>query len=115
MKIVLDSIPHPDGEPRWTPNTDVVVYDSGEMLVTLELAGLTREDLELAIDGSRLRVRGYRRNEENEAVGSYFVMEIANGPFEVVYEIPPHYDLCQARAAYEAGFLRIQIPPKRET
>ena len=112
MKIVHEPIPDPNGEPGWTPNTDVVVRDSGEMLVTLELAGLTREDLELAIDGPRLRVRG-RRNGDNAYVGSYLVMEIAAGPFEIVYEVPQHFDLSQARAVYEIGFLRIQIPPKR--
>src|SRR5262245_26541669 len=108
MKIVHEPIPDPNGEPRWTPNTDVVVQESGEMLVTLELAGLTSDDLELAIDGSRLRVCGRRRNEDTELIGSYLVMEIATGPFEIVYEVPQHYDLAQARAFYEIGFLRIQ-------
>ncbi len=114
MKIVHEPIPDPDGEPRWTPNTDVMVFESGEMLVTLELAGLTSEDLELAIDGPRLRVRGWRRNEDNDREGSYLVMEIATGPFEITFEVPAHYDLAQARAVYEVGFLRIQIPPKRQ-
>lgn len=113
MKIVHEPFPDDDGEPRWTPNTDVVVFESGEMLVTMELAGLTSDDLELAIDGPRLRVSGRRRNEDNERIGGYLVMEIANGPFEVVFEVPQDYDLCQARAVYEVGFLRIQIPPKR--
>ena len=98
----------------WTPNTDVMVYESGEMMVTLELAGLTSDDLELAIDGARLRVRGRRRNGDTEHIGGYLVMEIANGPFEITFEVPVHYDLTQARAVYEVGFLRIQIPPRRE-
>ncbi len=114
MKIVHESIPDPNGEPRWTPNTDVVVYETGDMLVTLELAGLTSDDLELAIDGPRLRVRGWRRKDDAERIGGYLVMEIANGPFEITFEVPTHYDLTQARAAYEVGFLRIQIPPRRD-
>jgi HSP20 family molecular chaperone IbpA len=39
-------------------------------------------------------------------------MAIANGPFDVVFDIPSHYDLSQARAAYQNGFLRIKMPPK---
>jgi len=110
MKIIVEPIPDPSGQPRWIPNTDVFVASSGELVVTLELAGLTREDLELSIVGTRLHICGHRRNEDHENVGSYLVMEIANGPFEIAFEIPTQYDLCQARAAYEIGFLRINVP-----
>lgn len=113
MKIIVEPVPDPMGQPRWVPNTDVFVSASGELVVTLELAGLTREDLELSIDTGRLRISGQRRNEDHEAVESYLVMEIANGPFEIVFEIPSEYDLSQARAVYEIGFLRIFMPPKR--
>ena len=37
-------------------------------------------------------------------------MEINYGPFETVLELPPGYDLSQARAAYLNGFLRIDVP-----
>lgn len=113
MKILFEATPYPDGEPRWKPNTDVVVSVTGEMVLTLELAGLTREDLEIAIDGSRLRIGGHRRHEERAEARRYLVMEIANGPFEIVFDVPPEYDLCQAKAVYEVGFLRIHVPSKR--
>ena len=113
MKIIVEPVPDPMGQPRWVPNTDVFVSATGDMVVTLELAGLTRDDLELSIDGTRLRIGGQRRNEDHESVGSYLVMEIANGPFEIVLEVPSQYDLCQARAVYEIGFLRINVPPRR--
>jgi HSP20 family molecular chaperone IbpA len=37
-------------------------------------------------------------------------MEINYGPFESVLELPPGYDLSQAKAAYLNGFLRIDVP-----
>ena len=37
-------------------------------------------------------------------------MEINYGPFESVLELPPGYDLGQAKAAYLNGFLRIDVP-----
>jgi HSP20 family molecular chaperone IbpA len=37
-------------------------------------------------------------------------MEINYGPFESVLEVPPGYDLGQAKAAYLNGFLRIDVP-----
>ena len=40
----------------------------------------------------------------------FLVMEINYGSFECVIEIPPGYDLSQAKAAYQNGFLRIDVP-----
>jgi HSP20 family molecular chaperone IbpA len=37
-------------------------------------------------------------------------MEINYGAFEAVIELPKGYDLTQARAAYQNGFLRIDVP-----
>jgi len=37
-------------------------------------------------------------------------MEINYGPFESVLELPPAYDLSQAKASYLNGFLRIDVP-----
>ena len=37
-------------------------------------------------------------------------MEINYGPFESMLEVPPGYDLSQAKATYLNGFLRIDVP-----
>jgi len=37
-------------------------------------------------------------------------MEIDYGSFECVIEIPKGYDLSQAKAAYQNGFLRVDVP-----
>ena len=37
-------------------------------------------------------------------------MEINYGPFESVLDLPPGYDLSQAKAVYVNGFLRIDVP-----
>jgi HSP20 family molecular chaperone IbpA len=41
---------------------------------------------------------------------SFLVMEINYGPFECVIEIPAGYELSQAKAAYQNGFLRVEVP-----
>ena len=40
----------------------------------------------------------------------FLVMEINYGHFECVIEIPDGYDLTQAKAAYQNGFLQITVP-----
>jgi HSP20 family protein len=95
----------PSAETYWVPNTDVYATEDG-IVIKVELAGMRREDLELMVEGSRQRPDGCRTSKKC----TFLVMEINYGPFESVIELPPGYDLSQARAAYQNGFLRIDVP-----
>ena len=97
------------GQTHWIPNTDVYVSDEG-LVVKVELAGMKREDLELAVEGSRLVITGQRPDGCRAPGCKFLVMEINYGAFECVIEIPAGYDLSQARAAYQNGFLRVDVP-----
>lgn len=96
-------------ETYWVPNTDVYVSEGG-LVVKVELAGMRREDLELVIEGNRVRIAGYRPDGCRAAKCKFLVMEINYGAFETVIELPKGYDLSRARAAYQNGFLRIDVP-----
>jgi HSP20 family protein len=98
-------------EAHWVPNTDVYVADSN-LVIKVELAGMKKEDLELTVDGNRLRISG-QRPDGCRGTGSkckFLVMEIHYGAFESIIELPAGYDLTQAKAAYQNGFLRIDVP-----
>jgi len=94
---------------HWVPNTDVYATDSG-LVIKVELAGMRSENLEITVEDNRLRISGNRPDGCRAAKASFLVMEINYGPFETVLELPPGYDLSQARAAYLNGFLRIDVP-----
>lgn len=93
----------------WIPNTDVYSTDNG-LVVKVELAGMRSENLEITVEGNRLRINGNRPDGCRAAKCSFLVMEINYGPFESVLEVPPGYDLSLAKAAYLNGFLRIDVP-----
>jgi len=93
----------------WTPNTDVYVTDSG-LVIKVELAGMRSDHLEIIVEGNQLRISGTRPDGCRAPKCSFLVMEINYGPFESVLELPPGYDLSQAKAAYLNGFLRIDVP-----
>lgn len=97
------------GESYWSPNTDMYVSDGG-LVVKVELAGMRHEDLELVIEGNRVRIAGYRPDGCRAAKCKFLIMEINYGAFEAVIELPKGYDLTRARAAYQNGFLRIDVP-----
>jgi HSP20 family protein len=96
-------------ESHWVPNTDVYVTDSG-LVIKVELSGMRREDLALTVEGHRLRINGHRPDGCRAAKCTFLVMEINYGPFESIIELPPGYDLNLARAAYQNGFLRVDVP-----
>jgi HSP20 family protein len=94
---------------HWVPNTDVYATDNG-LVIKVELAGMRSDNLEITVDGSRLRICGNRPDGCRATKASFLVMEINYGPFESVLELPPGYDLVQAKATYLNGFLRIDVP-----
>jgi HSP20 family protein len=96
----------------WSPNTDVYLMDGG-VVIKVELAGMRREDLELTVEGNRLKISGQRPDGCRPSKCSFIVMEINYGAFESVIELPEGYDLNQAKAAYQNGFLRIDVPQQK--
>ena len=95
---------------HWVPNTDVYSTDGG-LIIKVELAGMRSENLEITVEGNRLRISGDRPDTCRAAKASFLVMEINYGPFESILELPHGYDLGQAKASYLNGFLRIEVPP----
>ena len=104
----------PSSETFWVPNTDVYATDGG-LVVKVELAGMRKEDLELTIEGNHLKISGHRPDGCRAPKCRFLVMEISYGAFETVIELPAGYDLDRAKAAYQNGFLRIDVPEKIPT
>jgi len=98
-----------DATGRWVPNTDVYSTETG-LVIKVELPGMKSENLEITVEGNRLRIAGNRPDCCRAANCSFLVMEINYGPFESVLELPPGFDLSQAKAIYVNGFLRIDVP-----
>src|SRR5215510_2815757 len=98
-----------DSETHWVPNTDVYVTENG-LVIKVELAGMRKEDLQLVIEGNKVKISGQRPDGCRSPKCKFLVMEINYGAFESVVELPDGYELTQAKAAYQNGFLRIDVP-----
>ena len=98
-----------NGETAWTPNTDVYIHATGAV-IKVELAGIRKEDLEINVEGSRMTISGVRGDECRNGNSNFQVMEIHYGAFESVVELPAGFDLGLARASYQNGFLRVDVP-----
>jgi HSP20 family protein len=100
---------HDSANGRWIPNTDVYATETG-IVIKVELPGMKSENLEITVEGNRIRIAGTRPDCCREPKCSFLVMEISYGPFESILELPGGYDLSQAKAVYVNGFLRIDVP-----
>lgn len=96
-------------ESHWVPNTDVYVTE-GALVIKVELAGMKKEDLELTVEDNYLTITGHRPDGCRAPKCKFLVMEINYGSFQSVIELPQGYNLNQAKAAYQNGFLRIDVP-----
>ena len=94
----------------FSPAVDVFYADGPpRAIVHAELAGIDAGDLGLEIQGRSLTLTGHRR--EADAEGRvYQQLEIEHGPFRRTIELGAEVVAEQARATYQDGILRVELP-----
>ena len=94
----------------FSPAVDVAyAADPPRAIVTAELAGVEPSELELEIQGRKLILAG-RRGPAKVQSDVYQQVEIERGLFRRVVELGRDVVADQARARYEDGMLRIEVP-----
>jgi HSP20 family protein len=94
----------------FSPSVDV--YYCGEpqrAVVKVDLAGVDLADVNIEIAGRQLTIVGRRPVQETEG-RVYQQVEIPSGPFRRIVELGVDVDSEKARASYEDGILRIELP-----
>lgn len=90
----------------------VDVYGAHDKLVVrIEAPGMTREDFQIEMsDPEMLSVLGRKRYDPERANCSYALQQCAYGTFRRDIELPVPVNVERAKATYEAGVLRIELP-----
>jgi HSP20 family protein len=97
----------------FVPSVDVVYLDDPpRAVVRAELAGVDPERLALEIRGRQLMIAGERRSMEEDA-RLYQQLEITQGPFRRAVELGADVVAEEARASYDDGVLRVEVPLAR--
>jgi HSP20 family protein len=93
----------------WRPPADI--YETPDALyVRAELAGVSDDDVEVALYADTLVIEGVRQNEPLPKGSRYHCAEIRYGPFRIEVPLPYPVDADRATAHYERGFLTVQLP-----
>ena len=92
---------------------DVIVGES-DLLLTMDLPGLTADDLEIELLGGYLSVRGERRRPEVGEGRSFAHTERPFGRFERRFKVPDGVDPDTIMARMDNGVLSLIVPkPER--
>jgi len=99
--------------PRPFPASNL--YDAGDQYVlTAELPGVSPKEIDLAITGETLTLRGERRRSEEIADDRYRRQERQFGRWARTVSLPDRVDNTQVSAQFSQGVLTITLPKAEE-
>jgi HSP20 family protein len=93
---------------QWRPSVDVY-RTAGGWLLKFELAGVRPQEVEVTLSGSRLSVRGMRRDIRIEDCQQSHCMEISYNEFERVVELPGDASSWRVATDYRDGMLIVRL------
>ena len=97
---------------EWFPRLDVR-RQNGDVVIEVELPGMTREDVEIEVTGDGLVISGEKRQETETREDSYYRSERSFGRFTRRIALPHGTRPDKAEANFDAGILRIRMPVKQ--
>jgi HSP20 family protein len=101
---------HPD---TWAPAIDV--YETADQyVITAEVPGIEREQVELALEDSRLTIRGQRaeRSPDGNEVIHFHQVERGYGPFARTFDFAEKIAIDRVSADLRDGVLTITLPKR---
>lgn len=94
------------------PRVDIGA-SADEYTVTIEIPGVTENDITLEVSGDTLVVRGEKHQEKETKEKSYYRRERSYGSFERTLSLPEDADQENSTAIFKHGVLTIAIPRRR--
>ena len=97
----------------WLPSVDM--YETKDDLVLrVELPGVTEKDVAVSIIGDLLTIKGERRWDDQSKDQKFLHVERVYGQFERLIQLPMAVQADKVKAAYRDGVLEITLPKAEE-
>lgn len=98
---------------EWAPPVDITEKD-GDLVLTAELPGIKKDDIEVEIENNVLTIRGEKKGEREERGEQGYIYERQFGSFTRSFTLPRAVDPSQIRARFENGVLTVTMPKAAE-
>jgi len=99
------------GEHRFRPSVDVFETED-EVVIKMELPGVSRQDFSVELEENVLHIRGRRLDSDRAKAQRYHQMEISYGPFEKVIYLPESISAEDVGARLKDGILTLSVNKK---
>ncbi len=93
----------------WQPAADIAESPSA-LLVMVELAGVSLDEVDLLFYDDAVVIEGQRRLPPPPVDARYHAAQVRQGPFRLEVPLPFPVDHDATRARYEAGLLYLEFP-----
>jgi HSP20 family protein len=93
----------------WAPAADMG-ETRDELIVSVDLPGLSEKDIHMAITGDLLVIQGERPLQEASPEASHYRRERWFGKFERTFALPMPVEAGRVRATYRDGVLLMRLP-----
>lgn len=93
----------------WAPDTDVSETDN-EYIISVDLPGISKKDVEVSYKDNRLTISGERRHEEKEEKEDYLRRERYQGNFTRSFTLPSEVKDDTIKAHFKDGVLKVEVP-----
>lgn len=98
---------------RWLPNMDVQ-EDKDRFTISMELPGLSKDDVSLTVREGMLTIEGERKQEDEKEGVNYHRVERRYGKFLRSFQLPVRVQEDKIEAVFKEGVLTVQIPKAEE-
>ena len=85
-----------------------------DLVLRVELPGVTEKDVAVSIIGDLLTIKGERRWDDQSKDQKFLHVERAYGQFERLIQLPMAVQADKVKAAYRDGVLEITLPKAEE-
>jgi len=99
---------------RWSPAVDIRETDES-LILTAELPGLTKEDVQITLENQVLTLSGERKFEKEAKGENYHRIERSYGAFTRAFTLPTHVKTEKVDASFENGVLIVTLPKMEES
>jgi HSP20 family protein len=98
---------------RWMPAIDIE-EDKDRVMVEVEVPGLSKDDLNVFVQGGELVIQGEKKQEKRGKENGWSRSERSFGSFYRSVSLPSGIDESRAEANYKNGVLELSFPKKEE-
>ncbi len=87
------------------------IKDEGDhFLITAELPGLDKSDIEITVNDGRLEIKGVQETKEEEKGKGYIKREYYSSKYYRCFSLPENIDEDKIEASLDKGILKITLP-----